>query len=269
MPRVRIASTLALRTAWLALAAGALQPARASASSWELEASAGLGSGTHFTLPAPFELEGLSFGGPYNVCDLPEDFCLTFGLGDVGYLRLDEYGWTMLGGTEVRRRVSGGFSLGFGALAGGARRRHRVSRIVLAEVIPTRPPEPGSLAAAADANAARQGRAGIGWLAYLHASARYERVFGESQSVYGESRRGTGVFIEGGAGVLPVFLGSDEVASGRRVAAVHGSLGARFRRRGHDLTLTVTHVRALLDAGDLDGGRFAWTLARLGVVFER
>lgn len=251
------------------LAASTLLSARTLASEWELEASLGAGSGTHFRMLPPFELDGLTYGGPYNVCEFPEDFCLIFGLGDVAYIREDQYAWTMLGGVELRRRVSGSFSLGVGALAGSARRRQRVGRFILDEVVHTRPQEPGALASASETNAARGGRAGLGWLVYPHAGARYERVFGEPESVYGQERMRTGVFVEGGAGALPAFLGSTEAASGRRVAAVHGSLGARLHRRGRDLTLTVTHVRALVGAGHLDGGRFAWTLVRLGMVFER
>jgi hypothetical protein len=252
----------------LVLAAGMAQPSGTSAANWEAEASAGVGSGTKFSVPAPFTLAGVTYAGPYNVCELPEGTCLFFGRGDIAYSRFDEYPGTFFAAADVRRRVGGAWSAGAGALMGGARRSQHVSRQVLSEVDHNRPPEPEELSTAAQRNVDEGGRPGAGWLAYLHGGLRYDRVFGPPRSLYGQARARNGVFVEGGAGVLPAFLGSGEVPPHGMAPAIHVAVGFRRHRLRHDFTVTATHVRALVDSGDLTGAHFAWTMLRLGWVFD-
>ena len=253
--------------------------AAASAGDWELEIGGGLGTGTHFTVPSPFQWRDVTYAGPYNGCALPADvlatdplaseFCLFFGLGDVAYTRFDEYPWSVLGAVEIRRRIRGSWSMGAGVLSGPARRRQHVRRRVLAEVVPTRLPEPEELYFWWQVNSNLRGRTGLGWLAYLHGSLRYDHVFGAERSTYGAFQSRSGVFAEAGAGSLPAFFGAGEAGAGGAVPGVHLSIGARRHgRRGPDFAFTVTHLRALVGRGSLEGGPFHWTTARVGWVFD-
>jgi hypothetical protein len=253
-------------------------PGATSASDWELELGAGAGTGTHFSVRPPFQWRGVTYAGPYNGCPLPADvlatdplapeFCLFFGLGDVSYTRFDDYPWSVLGTVEVRRRLRGSWSVGAGALSGPARRRQHVQRRMLYEVVATRAPEPEELYFWWQVNSNLRGRTGLGWLAYLHGSLRYDHVFGAERSMYGGFRNRAGVFVEAGAGGLPTFYGAGEADADGAKPAVHMSVGVRRHARGPDFTFTVTHLRALAGAGGVKGGHFAWTMARVGWVFD-
>lgn len=259
-----------------ALVVGAV-PRASSASDWELEVAGGPGTGTHFVVPSPFTWRGTTYAGPYNGCPLPaevlatdplaSEFCLVFGLGDVAYTRSDEYPWSVLGAVEVRRRIHGRWSIGAGVLSGPARRRQHIDRRVLHEVDATRVPEPEDLYFWWQVNSNLRGRTGLGWLAYLHGSVRYDHVFGPERSMYGTRRARAGVFAEAGAGSLPSFFGAGE-AGERGAPGLHLSVGVRRHGRGPDFAFTITHLRALAGRGRLEGGPFHWTTARVGWVFD-
>ena len=240
----------------------------AAASSWDVEVSLGAGGGSRVRLGAPFEFVGLSFGGPYNACPLPNDvFCLLIGSDDVAYTRDDDVAVALLAGVAVRRRFGDSFSLGVGALGGGSWRLWRLSRVPLREVDHRRPPEPEELRYEAERGTYWRA-AGIDWLLYLHGSVRFEHVFGQRQTLYDERPARVGIFAEAGAGALTGLPASTGTVAERRVRGVHGSLGARWHRRGSDLTLTITHLRPRTDADRFLSGRPSWTLVQLGCVLD-
>jgi hypothetical protein len=255
---------------WLAVAGSLGLAAPARASSWEIEVSFGAATGSNFRRGAPFQYEGISFGGPYNRCLMPTALCaLGPDLSDVGYSLFYDAAITLQADIEVRRRLGRSFSLGAGLMGGTSPRRDHLLAIDLSEVVYSRPPEPDGLRAFADEQPL--GRGGFDALAYLHAGLRYERVLGPESTIYGGRRRWAGVFIEGGGGAVPVFPGSRKAGFEQTVAAVHASLGVRFHRAGlgRDLSVTVTHMRCLVGTDHLQSGRFAWTGIRLGFFLTR
>jgi len=254
---------------WLAVAGSLGLAASARASSWEIEVSFGAATGSDFLRGAPFQYEGISFGGPYNRCLMPTGFCaLGPDLSDVDYSLSYDAASTLLAGIEIRRRLGASFSLGAGLLAGTSPRRDHLIATDLPEVVYSRPPEPGGLRAFATEKP--NGRGGFDALAYLHAGLRYEKVFGPASTMYGR-RQQLGVFIEGGGGAVPAFPGSRKAGFEQTLAAVHASVGVRLHRIGlhRDLSVTVTHMRCLVGTDHLRSGRFAWTGIRLGFFLAR
>lgn len=255
---------------WIAVAGSLGLGATARASSWEIEVSFGGATGSDFLRGAPFEYEGISFGGPYNRCLMPTGFCaLGPDLSDVDYSLLHDAASTLLADIEVRRRLGGSFSLGAGVLAGTSPRRDHLIATDLPELVYSRPPEPGGLRAFAEEKP--NGRGGWDALVYLHAGLRYEKDIGSGWTTYGGRRKWLGVFVEGGGGAVPAFPGTRKAGFEQTVPAVHASVGARLHRigLGRDWSLTVTHMRCLVSGAHLRSGNFGWTGIKLGFFLAR
>jgi hypothetical protein len=222
---------------FVALLAG---PAGAAEVEWSL--GGGIGSG--FTRSAPFDLDGLTFAGPYRRCpaELSEGECLFSGASDVRFALQVKYPVLLGGGLDVRRPLGGPLAIGVGVTGAFAIRERRVLLSDTGEVVRERPEIPRDLLNSQDRNAFLD-TDGLSGMAYVHAGLRYTRDVG-SRAIGSRSRLKS-VFVEAGGGWLPVVPGGEQSGLGHP-PAVHGQAGVTLRRGvSGGLSLSLRYVRAL------------------------
>ncbi len=244
--------------------------ATADAADREIEWSATAGFGSTFALRPPFTFEGLDFAGPYKRCpdEMRAGECILFThQSDVAYGLDVKYPVVFGGGIDLRQPLGGAWWLDLGATGTLALRQRRVLRTELGVVDRSLPFEPESLSDSL-ARHVLFTQDGMSGLVYLHGGLRYVH------DLRGANRPGDrslvrDVFLEAGAGWLPVVPGGALSALGHPLAA-HGAAGVTLRRgvRGGGLALSLRYLRALAsrDEALLVSSRPSWITFQAGFI---
>lgn len=234
----------------------------------ETEWSIQPGIGNRFSHQPPFVFDDLTFAGPYTVCppDNTVGECVFGRLTDVRYGLEVNFPVLAGGGLDVRLPLGGALALDLGVTGTLAVRERRILRTQTGEIVRERPFESDEqFNAASNHDVFRSD--GLDGMAYLHAGLRYTRdLRGSNQP--GNRSRLRNVFLEAGAGWLPVVPGGDLSTLGHPLA-VHGQAGLTLRRGvTGGLSLSVRYVRALAARDDalLVSSRPSWITFQVGIV---